>query len=42
MPWTRIGVADEGSDEVEFQGLFSVPLTELREAYEGTLPALFG
>ena len=38
----RIGVADEGSDEVEFQGQFTVPLAELREAFEGTLPRLFG
>lgn len=42
LPWVRIGVADEGSDEVEFQGQFTVPLAELREAFEGTLPRLFG
>lgn len=42
MPWVRIGVVDEGSDSVEVQGLFSVTTAELREVYEGTLPALFG
>ncbi|MET8654960.1 AIR synthase-related protein, partial [Nocardia aurea] len=42
LPWARIGVVDQGSDSVEVQGQFSVPLTELRTAYEGTLPALFG
>ncbi|AKE88718.1 MULTISPECIES: phosphoribosylformylglycinamidine synthase subunit PurL [Rhodococcus] len=42
MPWVRIGVVDEGSDSVEVQGRFSVSMAELREVYEGTLPALFG
>ncbi len=42
LPWTRIGVADEGSDSVEVQGHFSVPMAELRETFEGTLPAIFG
>ncbi|ORM34121.1 phosphoribosylformylglycinamidine synthase subunit PurL [Williamsia sp. 1135] len=42
MPWTRIGVVDQGSDSVEVQDDFTVPLTELREAFEGTLPKLFG
>ena len=42
MPWTRIGVVDQGSDAVEVQDYFSVPLAELREAHEGTLPRLFG
>ena len=42
MPWVRIEVVDEGSDSVEVQGLFSVTTAELREVYEGTLPALFG
>ncbi|WP_018177980.1 phosphoribosylformylglycinamidine synthase subunit PurL [Jongsikchunia kroppenstedtii] len=42
MPWTRIGVVDQGSDSVEVQGQFSITLDELREAHEGTLPKLFG
>lgn len=42
MPWTRIGVVDQGSDSVEIQDQFSIPLTELRETFEATLPALFG
>ncbi|WP_070379558.1 phosphoribosylformylglycinamidine synthase subunit PurL [Rhodococcus sp. WMMA185] len=42
LPWVRIGVVDEGSDSVEVQGQFSVTLAELRETFEGTLPALFG
>ena len=42
MPWTRIGVVDQGSDSVEIQDHFSVTLAELREVHEATLPALFG
>ncbi len=42
MPWTRIGVVDQGSDSVEVQDHFSVSLTELRAVHESTLPALFG
>ena len=42
MPWTRIGVVDQGSDSVEVQDQFSVTLAELREVHEGTLPRLFG
>ncbi|UFS95138.1 phosphoribosylformylglycinamidine synthase subunit PurL [Nocardia huaxiensis] len=42
MPWTRIGVVDQGSDSLEVQGQFSITLDELRTAHEGTLPALFG
>ncbi|SCK38667.1 phosphoribosylformylglycinamidine synthase subunit PurL [Streptomyces sp. WMMB 322] len=40
LPAARIGVVD--GEEVEIQGQFSVSLRELREAHEGTLPALFG
>jgi len=42
LPWTRIGVVDDGSDSVQVQGQFSAPLTQLRETFEATLPALFG
>ncbi|NLG45178.1 phosphoribosylformylglycinamidine synthase subunit PurL [Gordonia sp. (in: high G+C Gram-positive bacteria)] len=42
MPWTRIGVVDQGSDSLEVQDHFSVTLDELREVHEGTLPKLFG
>ncbi|MGJ0120386.1 phosphoribosylformylglycinamidine synthase subunit PurL [Williamsia sp. MIQD14] len=42
MPWTRIGVVDQGSDSVEIQDHFSVTLAELREVHEATLPNLFG
>ncbi|EOM74404.1 phosphoribosylformylglycinamidine synthase subunit PurL [Rhodococcus rhodnii] len=42
LPWVRIGVVDEGSDSIEVQGHFAVTLADLREAHEGTLPALFG
>jgi phosphoribosylformylglycinamidine synthase II len=37
---TRIGVVD--GDALEVQGQFSVPLASLREAFEGTIPALLG
>jgi phosphoribosylformylglycinamidine synthase len=42
LPATRIGVVDEGSTAVEVQGLFTVPLTELRSTSEDVLPGLFG
>ena len=42
MPWTRIGVVDQGSDSVEVQDQFSVTLAELRQVHEATLPNLFG
>jgi phosphoribosylformylglycinamidine synthase len=38
LPVTRIGVVD--GDAVEVQGEFALPLAELREAHEGTIPAL--
>ncbi|KAA8961536.1 phosphoribosylformylglycinamidine synthase subunit PurL [Mycobacterium sp.] len=42
LPVTRIGVVDQGSDALEVQGLFTVSLAELRGAFRGVLPALFG
>ncbi|PRI14397.1 phosphoribosylformylglycinamidine synthase II [Mycobacterium shigaense] len=42
LPAVRIGVADRDSDAVEFQGLFTVPLAELRAMSEAVLPRLFG
>ncbi|GAB19962.1 phosphoribosylformylglycinamidine synthase 2 [Gordonia effusa NBRC 100432] len=42
MPWTRIGVVDQGSDSVSVQDHFDLPLEELRTTFEATLPALFG
>jgi phosphoribosylformylglycinamidine synthase II len=41
LPWRKVGVVDPESDALEIQDLGSLPLTELREAWEGTLPALF-
>jgi phosphoribosylformylglycinamidine synthase len=38
LPLARIGVVD--GDAVELQGEFTLTLTELREAHEGTIPAL--
>ena len=40
LPCARIGVTDGST--LDLQDLFEVPLAELREAYEGTLPRLFG
>jgi phosphoribosylformylglycinamidine synthase len=40
LPCTRIGVTD--STSLEVQDVLEVPLAELRDAYEATLPALFG
>ncbi|CAM5490803.1 phosphoribosylformylglycinamidine synthase subunit PurL [Streptomyces abikoensis] len=38
LPATRIGVVD--GEAIEVQGQFSIPLAELREAHEATIPAL--
>jgi phosphoribosylformylglycinamidine synthase len=38
LPATRIGVVD--GDVIEVQGQFALPLSELRSAYEATIPAL--
>jgi phosphoribosylformylglycinamidine synthase len=40
VPQVRIGTT--GGDGVELEGLFTVPLDELRRAHEATLPAVFG
>jgi phosphoribosylformylglycinamidine synthase len=40
VPVRRLGVT--GGDAVTVDGLFSIPLDELRAAHEGTLPQLFG
>jgi phosphoribosylformylglycinamidine synthase subunit PurL len=42
MPVVRIGVVDQSSEVLDVQGLFSVPLAELRSTFEGVLPGLFG
>ncbi|GAA2980453.1 phosphoribosylformylglycinamidine synthase [Microbacterium terrae] len=45
-PVLRIGVTDAAADgdapALEVQGLFTLPLTELRDLSHGTLPAAFG
>jgi phosphoribosylformylglycinamidine synthase len=40
VPVARIGVVD--GDELDVQDQFSIPLAELREAWTGTFPKLFG
>jgi phosphoribosylformylglycinamidine synthase len=40
VPVARLGSA--GGDALAFEGLFAVPLDELRSASQATLPALFG
>ena len=41
LPWTKIGVVDTESDEVQIQDVATFSLAELRTAWEATLPALF-
>ncbi|MBM4795013.1 phosphoribosylformylglycinamidine synthase subunit PurL [Streptomyces sioyaensis] len=38
LPATRIGVVD--GEEIDIQGQFSIPLSELKEAHEATIPGL--
>jgi phosphoribosylformylglycinamidine synthase len=42
VPVTDIGAVDAGSGALAVTDLFDVPLDELRDAWTGTLPALFG
>jgi len=42
VPATQIGTVRPDHPELTMAGQFGVPLTELRSAYTGTLPALFG
>jgi len=41
-PAARIGVVDARSAALEVQGQFTLPIAELREAWEATLPKHFG
>lgn len=42
LPWRKTGVVDPESGALEIQDVATFGLDELREAWEGTLPALFG
>jgi phosphoribosylformylglycinamidine synthase len=42
LPARRIGVLDILESAIEVQGQFRLPIGELRRAWSGTLPALFG
>ena len=42
LPWRKTGVVDPESGALEIQDVATFSLDELREAWEGTLPALFG
>ncbi|QGK72475.1 phosphoribosylformylglycinamidine synthase subunit PurL [Allosaccharopolyspora coralli] len=42
LPCVKVGVVDDQSQKLEIQDVADIPLTELRDAWEGTLPALFG
>ena len=41
LPCRRLGVVDPDSAALEIQDVATLPLAELRAAWEGTLPALF-
>jgi phosphoribosylformylglycinamidine synthase len=41
-PVVRLGIVDVLATSLEVQGLFDLPINELREAHEGTLPKYFG
>ncbi|WP_433471664.1 phosphoribosylformylglycinamidine synthase subunit PurL [Saccharomonospora azurea] len=42
LPWRKTGVVDPEADAVHIQDVADFGLDELREAWEGTLPKLFG
>ncbi|MGT2463096.1 phosphoribosylformylglycinamidine synthase subunit PurL [Sinomonas atrocyanea] len=41
-PVIRLGIVDVLATSLEVQGLFDLPIDELREVHEGTLPKYFG
>nr|WP_232534394.1 phosphoribosylformylglycinamidine synthase subunit PurL [Plantactinospora sp. KBS50] len=42
VPWTALGVTDPAARALEIRDQFRIDLDELRAAFTGTLPALFG
>lgn len=42
LPWLRLGEVAADSANIDVAGQFSIPLADLREQFEGTLPRLFG
>jgi phosphoribosylformylglycinamidine synthase II len=45
QPWVKVGVVDADNPEgqlLDIQGVAKIPLDDLRSAWEGTLPAIFG
>jgi phosphoribosylformylglycinamidine synthase len=42
VPYTPLGVVDSRGGALDVRGQFRIPLDELRAAWSGTLPALFG
>jgi phosphoribosylformylglycinamidine synthase subunit PurL len=42
LPWQRLGVVGAEDAALDIQDVLTVPLDELRSAYEDTLPAIFG
>ncbi|MFB9234833.1 phosphoribosylformylglycinamidine synthase subunit PurL [Plantactinospora siamensis] len=42
VPWTGLGVTDPAGGVLEIRDQFRIGLDELREAFTGTLPMLFG
>ncbi len=45
QPWVKVGVVDADNPEgqlLDIQGVAVIPLSDLRSAWQGTLPTLFG
>jgi phosphoribosylformylglycinamidine synthase len=42
LPWTALGVVAAAGAPLEIADQFRIPLEELRQAWSGTLPAMFG
>ena len=42
VPWQPLGIVDANYDGIDFDGLFDIPLAELRQAWQPTLPERFG
>ena len=42
VPWQPLGIVDADVDGIDFDGLFDIPLAELRQAWQPTLGERFG
>ncbi len=42
LPWAQIGIVEPTGDEIGVQSAFGIKVADLKDAWSGTLPTLFG